>query len=478
MLFNSLYFLIFFPLVVGIYFLLPYRVRWIWLLLASCYFYMAFIPVYIIVLFLLIIIDYFAAILIEKAQGRMRKFYLCLSIFSTCIVLFMFKYFNFFNANLSQLAQFIGWNYPIENLKLILPIGLSFHTFQSLSYVVEVYRKNFPVQKHLGVYAVYVMFFPQLVAGPIERPYNLIPQFFKKYDFDYERVTNGLKLMAWGFLKKLVVADRLAIFVNYVYGDVHDLTGAPLVLATYFFAFQIYCDFSGYSDIAIGSAKVLGFNLMENFKQPYLARSIREFWQRWHISLTSWFRDYLYIPLGGNRVNSIRFYFNVIIVFLVSGLWHGANWTFAVWGGLHGFYYLMAVWTRGLREKMASFFLLDQFPAFCKAIRIFIIFNLVAFAWIFFRARSFSDAWYIVTHLFVNFSGDWAAGPSGRRGLLLSALGLALIIGGDIFQSRVNVRDWLARRSVLVRWSAYYGLILSIIILGVFERSPFIYFQF
>ncbi len=440
---------------------------------------MAFIPIYIVVLFILILIDYFAGILIEKAKGGRRRLYLFMSIFSTCLVLFIFKYFNFFNANFSRLAQFLGWNYPIENLTLILPIGLSFHTFQSLSYVIEVYRKNFPAQRHFGIYALYVMFFPQLVAGPIERPYNLIPQFFKKHDFDYDRVTDGLKLMAWGFFKKVVVADRLAIFVNQVYNNVSDFSGPSLLLATYFFAFQIYCDFSGYSDIAIGGAKVMGFRLMQNFKQPYLAKSIREFWQRWHISLSTWFRDYLYIPLRGNRVNQGRWFFNIMIVFLLSGLWHGANWTFVIWGGLHGFYYLVSVWLKGMREKLTHFFYIDRFPQLPQILKIFITFHLVTFSWIFFRVQSFSDAVYIITHLFTDFRGEWiqkALWVEGTFGLCV--LGVVLIFVSDIIQNRVIVRQWLVHRPAFFRWVAYYVLVLSTIIFGVFARSPFIYFQF
>ncbi|NJN99133.1 MAG: MBOAT family protein, partial [Anaerolineales bacterium] len=338
MLFNSFEFGIFFIIVTLAYFALPHRQRWFFLLASSCYFYMVFVPVYILILFFTIIVDYWAGIYIEEAAGRKRRAYLLLSIFANLSVLALFKYFNFFNSNLAALTTMLGVNYPIENLSILLPIGLSFHTFQSLSYTIEVYRGHQRAERHLGIFALYVMFYPQLVAGPIERPQNMLPQFHTRHSFNYSEFVSGLRMIAWGLLKKMVVADRLAIFVNSIYGNPGQYTGFPLILATYFFAFQIYYDFSGYSDIALGCARVMGFKLMGNFRQPYLATSISDFWQRWHISLSTWFRDYLYIPLGGNRVSRWHWVTNTLIVFMVSGLWHGANWTFVIWGALHGLY--------------------------------------------------------------------------------------------------------------------------------------------
>src|SRR4030066_714116 len=292
MLFNSFSFLIFFPTVTVLYFLIPHRYRWFFLLTASCIFYMAFIPIYILVLALTIVIDYTAGLLIEKAEGEKRRWFLIMSIVSTCGVLFIFKYFNFFNANLSQLARFLHWNYSIESLSLILPIGLSFHTFQSLSYVIEVYRGNFKAERHFGIYALYVMFYPQLVAGPIERPGNLLHQFYEKHTYDDQRAMDGLKLMLWGFFKKVVIADKLALIVDQVYQDPPQFTGIPLIAAALFFGIQVYCDFSGYSDIAIGSAQAMGFRLMDNFNRPFHSTSMTEFWRRWHVSLMTWFRDF------------------------------------------------------------------------------------------------------------------------------------------------------------------------------------------
>jgi D-alanyl-lipoteichoic acid acyltransferase DltB (MBOAT superfamily) len=342
MLFNSLSFLIFFLIVSTLYFALPHRFRWILLLAASCFFYMCFVPVYILILAATIGVDFVAGILIERTPDPARKkAYLIMSIVSVCAILFVFKYFNFFNNNVAALAKVLHWNYPMKTLRLILPIGLSFHTFQSLSYVFEVYRGRQRAEKHFGLYSLYVMYFPQLVAGPIERPQNLLHQFKEVKRFDWQRLWDGASLSIWGLFKKVVVADSLAIYTDTIYNNSTQHTGTSLLLATYFFAIQIYCDFSGYSDIASGISRIYGIELMKNFETPYFAKSISEFWSRWHISLSTWFRDYLYIPLGGNRVSLARSMFNIGVVFLISGLWHGANWTFVIWGALHGFYYLV-----------------------------------------------------------------------------------------------------------------------------------------
>src|ERR1051325_9978178 len=338
MLFNSLQFAIFFPLVVAIYFAVPHRLRVPMLLVASCLFYMAFIPAYILILFLTIAIDYVAGIWIEKSPSSTRKLWLIASIISTCAVLFVFKYFDFFTGNLVGLAGLFGWHLSKPALHLILPIGLSFHTFQSLSYVIEVYRGKQKAETNFITYATYVMFFPQLVAGPIERPQNLLHQFYEPHEFDHARITSGLKRMAWGFFKKLVVADRLALYVNDVFARPRECNGLQLTIAAIFFAYQIYCDFSGYSDIAIGAARVLGFRLMENFRNPYWAVTINDFWHRWHISLSTWFRDYLFTPMGGAWVKRRRLLTNLLITFTISGLWHGANWTYVIWGAINGVY--------------------------------------------------------------------------------------------------------------------------------------------
>jgi alginate O-acetyltransferase complex protein AlgI len=490
MLFNSFEFLlIFFPLVTTAYFLLPHRYRWLLLLIASCYFYMAFIPAYILILFLTIGIDYVAGILIEGAEGQKRKLFLALSIVANIGVLGIFKYFNFFTTNLTAFYEVMGWSYPVPHLSLILPIGLSFHTFQSLSYTIEVYRGRQKAERHLGIFALYVMFYPQLVAGPIERPQNMLHQFRQPHAFDYQRVTNGLKLIAWGLFKKVVIADHLAIVVNQVYNQPTKYQGIGLIVATICFAYQIYCDFSGYSDIALGTAQVMGFKLMDNFKQPYLSRSVSEFWQRWHISLSTWFRDYLYIPLGGNRVSPWRWQFNLLVVFMVSGLWHGANWTFVIWGALHGLYLIISIWTENLRKRFANLSGLDKQPRLYQALQVATTFSLVSFAWIFFRANTVNDAFYIVGHLFsgvgnllVNLTNasvvrDALAG-TGLSEIVPAVLAIAVLELIHYFQQRGSVRQMLARQPGWIRWAIYYGLVLTILLFGKFGVEQFIYFQF
>ena len=490
MLFNSLEFVLFFPVVTAGYFWLPQRFRWQWLLAASCIFYMAFVPIYILILAITIAIDYVAALLIDRSEGRARRRYLAISIVSTCAVLFVFKYYSFFNSNFLAAAKFFHLSYPVPVLDVLLPIGLSFHTFQSLSYVIEVYRGNQRPERHLGIYALYVMFYPQLVAGPIERPQNLLHQFREVHVFDYQRVANGLKLMAWGMFKKVVIADRLALLVNTVYGNPGAYDGPALVVATVFFAFQIYCDFSGYSDIAIGAAQVMGFRLMDNFNRPYSARSIVEFWHRWHISLSTWFRDYVYIPLGGNRVSRPRWYLNLLLTFTISGLWHGANWTYVVWGFLNGLYLVTGHATMGLRARAVTYTGLDRVPVVRSTMAVLATFILVCFAWIFFRARSLADAWYIVTHLTVNaekaLDASWwstflTIAKSGMDGTDF-ALAIAAIALMEIFhfvQGHSTVRTMLVARPWPVRYGFYYVLVTSILILGVFHKpQQFIYFQF
>jgi D-alanyl-lipoteichoic acid acyltransferase DltB (MBOAT superfamily) len=369
--------------------------------------------------------------------------------------------------------------YGIPEFRIILPIGISFYTFQTLSYTIDVYRGKKEAERHLGVFALYVAFFPQLVAGPIERSTRLLPQFFRKYYFDYRRVTDGLQLMLWGFFKKLVIADRLAVYVNQVYNNPADYHGVPLILATYFFTFQIYCDFSGYSDIAIGAAQVMGYNLMENFKRPYFSKSITEFWRRWHISLSSWFRDYLYIPLGGNRVHKWRWYYNIIAVFLLSGLWHGANWTFVVWGGLHGFYILFSLWTDNLRNKISSFLHTSRFPTIQKLFKVFITFHLVVFAWIFFRANSISDAFLILAN--ITRIDSWQCSISGALNkieLIVAFLSILLLGVIHLIQAHTSVRTYLNGKPIWFRWACYYVIVFFITLFGKFEEQQFIYFQF
>ncbi|MDD2923138.1 MAG: MBOAT family protein, partial [Anaerolineales bacterium] len=450
------------------------------------YFYMAFVPSYILILGATIVVDYFAGILIEEEQSaRKKKIYLTLSLIANIGFLAFFKYFNFLNSNIIALAGFFGWNYSVENLKIILPIGLSFHTFQAMSYTIEVFRGHQKAERHFGIYALYVLFYPQLVAGPIERPQNMLHQFHEEHFFDYQRITDGLKLMTWGLFKKVVIADRLASWVNRYYDNPQGSSGPELMLATAFFAVQIFCDFSGYSDIAIGAAQVMGFKLMTNFKRPYFALSISEFWKRWHISLSTWFRDYLYIPLGGNRVSQWRWQLNLLIVFLVSGLWHGANWTYVIWGFLHGVYliveiYFQKIWNL-IPEKIRVFppALLIRFS------RRIIVFALVCYAWIFFRAPSLESAVYISAKI---FSG-WRDGSSllaltrsilKNYELLITFFAIVIMEVVHYFQERGSIMTTLAQKPLVFRWTLYVGILTCILIFGSIYSVPtdFIYFQF
>lgn len=480
MLFNSFEFLIFFPIVTALYFLLPFKYKWAMLLAASCVFYMFFIPVYISILAVTIVIDYAAGKWIEDSQGAKRKYFLIMSIISTCLVLFVFKYFNFFNESFRAIAVFLHLNYPIGILNVILPIGLSFHTFQSLSYVIEVYRGKQKAERNFGIYSLYVMFYPQLVAGPIERPQNLIHQFHEDHPFDWQRVKDGIKLMAWGMFKKVVIADRLAIVVNHVYASPNDYSGIYLLLATVFFAFQIYCDFSGYSDIAIGSAQVMGFKLMDNFNRPYFSKSIAEFWKRWHISLSTWFRDYLYISLGGNRVSKPRWYFNLFITFLISGLWHGANWTFVIWGALNGFYLVFSIWTEGIRKNVSGVTGLAAHPKLHKYFKVGVTFALTCFAWIFFRAKSLPDALNIIGRIFTEFGGALDIKRLGVRPyeFVIALAAIAFLEAVHLVQRHGEIRHMLKSQPVFVRWGIYYAILFGILMFGEFNLTQFIYFQF
>jgi D-alanyl-lipoteichoic acid acyltransferase DltB (MBOAT superfamily) len=472
-LFNSFSFLVFFTTVTAAFFLLPHRFRWALLLAASCVFYMFFVPVYILILALTIVIDYFAALLIERSSDpRRRKSYLTVSIVSVCLVLFVFKYFNFFNDNARAIAAALHWNYGISALRIILPIGLSFHTFQSLSYVIEVYRGRQKAERHFGIYALYVMYFPQLVAGPIERPQNLLHQFHEEKRFDLDRVQSGLSLVLWGLCKKVMVADALAIYVDSVYNSSAHHTGASLLLATYCFAFQIYCDFSGYSDMARGLSRVYGIELMVNFDAPYLARSVGEFWSRWHISLSTWFKDYVYIPLGGNRVSLARHMFNVFAVFMLSGLWHGANWTFVVWGALHGLYLVCGrLW--GLIRTRFGIVPPEQGSLLRQVGAGLLTFHLVLLAWVFFRADKMSVAFDIVRRMLVP-TGTLFIDPV----LAQCVFGVLVVFGADLFLRRSDYWNKLDRYPVAFRFGVALSMLFCVILFGIEKGAQFIYFQF
>lgn len=489
MLFNSFSFLYFFPIVVVLYFIFPKRVRWLWLLATSYFFYMSWNPKYALLILTSTVITYLSGIYIEKAQkseGGNKKLYVAISFISNLFILIGFKYFNFINENLAVLFNNIGMNWQVSNLNILLPVGISFYTFQALSYTMDVYRGDIKATRHFGKYALFVSFFPQLVAGPIEKSANLLPQFDRAVKFDYNRIKDGLIMMMWGFFKKLVIADRLAILVNTVYNNPSEYSGFELVVATLFFAFQILCDFSAYTDIAIGAAKILGFDLMKNFDRPYFSKSIPEFWRRWHISLGAWFRDYLYFPLGGSRVSKLKKYQNIMIVFLVSGIWHGASWNFLIWGFLHGIYQIIDLATYPSIMKLYKTLKIDKASFGYKLYKVTLTFTLVTFAWIFFRANTLADAAYIVKSLFEFnpevFINDriFQLGLDARE-FKVAIISIVVLLVANLMERKLNLLNFLRRQHIMLRWIFYTVFVLYILFYGVYgdsDKAAFIYFQF
>lgn len=479
MLFNSFDFLVFFIVITLLYYILDHKYRWALLLAGSCFFYMSFIPVYILILGFTIVIDYVAGIYIEKSEGKRRKRYLVMSIVANVGVLFVFKYYNFINDSLSSLLGFAQVKNNIPYLHIILPIGLSFHTFQAMSYTIEVYRGNQPAEKHFGIYSLYVMFYPQLVAGPIERPQNILHQLKEKVVYKQENMVTGIQMILWGLFKKAVVADRLAVLVDKVYAHPGSHGGLTLFVASVCFSIQIYCDFSGYSDMAIGTARTLGIDLMKNFNRPYTAKSVTEFWQRWHISLSSWFRDYLYIPLGGNRLGEFKTIRNVFIVFLISGLWHGANWTFVIWGGLHGLMVLIERLVKTKKKHKKPSYLLGL-------VRTLWVFLLVNFAWIFFRASNIHDVAAVYKGIFTNFHINKGSiteclllvtGDSTSLGFMFVSACMAILM--FFMDNKTGIAENYAYSFNKTRNYAFYLLVLfCILFFGAFTSNSFIYFQF
>jgi D-alanyl-lipoteichoic acid acyltransferase DltB (MBOAT superfamily) len=476
MLFNSVAYLLFFPTVTLLFFLLPQRVRWAHLLLASCVFYAAFVPAYLLILAFTIAVDYVAGILIESTTSARRRLYLVASIVANVGVLCVFKYWNFLNGNLTAVLALAGARNHVPMLTMALPIGLSFHTFQAMSYTIEVYRGRQRAERHLGIYALYVMFFPQLVAGPIERPQRLLFQFRERQTFDPVRVAQGLKIMAWGFFKKLVIADNLAIVAAPVFATPSAYSGSAQALAAVCFAFRIYCDFSGYSEIALGSARVLGFTLMQNFDRPYQSTSVTEFWRRWHISLSSWFKDYLYFPLGGNRRGPLRSVVNKMVVFVVSGLWHGANWTFVVWGALHGTYTVIEQLARARWIAWAG---AERRPGLLgRLLGGAITFSLVCLAWVFFKADSVSVAWGMVKSI-LTLAPASAPQPGGGaldHRIVYLAL-VPLLMAAEAYDARHGLFARIERFGAPFRYAVYLVLVYSTILFHG-ASTQFIYFQF
>jgi len=465
MLFNSFEFLLFFPVVTAGYFFIVPQWRWAWLLVASCFFYMYFKPIYILILAFTIVIDYWAGILIEDAAGAKRRFYLAWSLTANIAVLAVFKYFNFLNNNVTTAVSIFGFHNPVPNLSILLPIGLSFHTFQAMSYTIEVYRGHQKAERHFGIYSLYVMFYPQLVAGPIERPQNLLHQFREHHRFDPEDATVGFAMIASGLFRKMVVADRLALYVDTIYKDIPGSSGVSVLFALILYSFQIYCDFSGYSEIALGTARVMGIRLMRNFDRPFLAQTVVEYWSRWHISLSTWFRDYLYTPI--TSANPERWAFGLIVVFLVSGLWHGASWNFVVWGALHGVFMLGTILLAEPAALAVHASGLARFPNVMRWARTGLTFALVTIAFIFFRAQTFHDAGLLLQKV-VSLSFGM---PSPFGALMKACLALALLFTAESL-TRGDIEK-------LRRKDAFIAVVIYLILmLRVPSEQQFIYFRF
>lgn len=492
MLFNSIDFLIFFPIVTLIYFVIPKKLKTLWLLVASYYFYMCWNPKYALLIALSTLITYGSGLLLShiheqktipaKKQVLYKKIVVAVSFISNLGILAVFKYANFILANIYSVFHAAGFDFTERTLDLLLPVGISFYTFQALSYTVDVYRGDVRAERSPVRYALFVSFFPQLVAGPIERTPNLltqIQQMESKILWNPDNICNGLFLMVWGFFEKLVIADRAAIAVNSVYNNYTEYGFTGIAAATFLFAFQVYCDFDGYTNIARGAAQVLGIRLIKNFKQPYFAASIRDFWRRWHISLTSWFTDYLYIPLGGSRKGTLRHLLNIIIVFAVSGLWHGASWNFVVWGLLHAIYQCVGI----LKKKFIS--KENKTPSVSARLRKAVItFVLTDFAWLFFRADNMTHAVALLRQMFSNIwlyqPGSFGLEPSGFT-ILIAAL-FVLFAVDFLHEKEIDIFKWLKTQEIWFRYAVYLVLIWSVILLGIYgtayTSSQFIYFQF
>lgn len=500
MLFNSLDFLIFFPVVTVLYFAIPKRfhgLRTVWLLLSSYYFYMCWNPTYALLILLSTGITYLSGVLIRRADrltdpGRRQKrkrLWVGLSFGSNLLILCLFKYLTFFLENLAQILGWVGVSFRIPVIDLLLPVGISFYTFQALGYTMDVYRGDVEAESNFLRYALFVSFFPQLVAGPIERSGSLLEQLKERQSFDFLRARVGFLRMLWGLFQKMVVADRLAMLVNTVYNAPEEQSGAAVALATVFFCFQIYCDFGGYSNIAIGAAQVLGIRLMENFRQPFLALSIRDFWRRWHISLSTWFRDYLYLPLGGSRKGEGRAVLNNMIVFLVSGLWHGAGWHFILWGGLHGLYQGVGRLTAGARAALREKLGIREKGTLHRLAAWAVTFSLVAFAFLLFRANSMADACVLIRALFTDFRPEALAGEGlfalglDRPDFAVTLVSLAALILFDLLRERwPDIGERIEGLALPLRWSLYLLLIFFILIFGIYgpgyDAASFIYFAF
>ncbi len=479
MLFNSLQFLLFFPVVVLLYWVLPYRFRNALLLVASYYFYMNWEPVYALLIFFSTLTTWGGALLIGRSEGRASKLAFVSTLVINLGILFVYKYLGFVGDEIKHFIDAAGLGIEIPHFEFLLPVGISFYTFQAVGYTVDVWRRTILPEKNLATYALFVSFFPQLVAGPIERAKNLLPQFQVRHLFNGSSMIKGFELMTLGYFMKLCIADNVAPYVDAVFNNLVYHNGNSILLASVFFTFQIFCDFGGYSLIAIGVARCMGFRLMQNFRQPYLACSVKDFWRRWHISLSSWFSDYVYIPLGGNRVSTGRHFSNLFVTFLLSGIWHGANYTFVAWGAYHGV--LQCV--NAAHRKWGRFKASPE-NRLIKVVNIIVTFILMVIGWIFFRANNIDDAFTalrkIATERGMLFNGD------GKPAILLPLVLIVLLMVYEIYKERSmpkgkDIDPYLQspHRPALLRSALFTGVLIIIIMLTArFAGGQFIYFQF
>lgn len=493
MLFNSMDYLLFFPVVVLVYFLIPGKVRYLWLLAASYFFYMCWNAQYALLMLLSTGVTYLSGLFIahyhRQSKPGMKKACVALSFGINLAILIFFKYGNFLVENVNALLSLLGVQQTVRGFSVLLPVGISFYTFQALSYTMDVYRGELPAERNPFKYALFVSFFPQLVAGPIERSVNLLTQIQNAPPFALKKARGGLLLMAWGLFLKMVIADNIAMIVDPIFDGYAQYAGVDIALATVLFAFQIYCDFAGYSLIARGSADVMGFTLMENFKGPYLARNIGDFWRRWHISLTTWFRDYLYIPLGGNRKGPARKVINTLIVFLVSGLWHGANWTFIIWGLMNGVMLVTGNLTRGLRERWQDRLGVDRSAFSYRLGQRLFTFLLICVTWVFFRANTLGDAAGMFARMATDFQAPRLFSEAvfqlagGTRIVTVLLLSIIALLAVDWLKDRgADLASQVQAQNGWFRWAVYLGLVLVILLYGVYgnlyAQTQFIYFQF
>lgn len=496
--FNSIDFMIFFPIVVLVYFVLPEKVKNIWLLMASYFFYMCWNAQYAVLILVSTVITYASGIIIEKIKKtdcqETKKTLYKKTVMALCLVinlgiLFFFKYYNFAMDTIVKIFDKVNIHLTIPTFDILLPVGISFYTFQALSYTIDVYRDDIYAERNFLRYALFVSFFPQLVAGPIERSKNLLKQLARSHKFSFERSREGLLLMLWGFFLKMVIADRVAIFVDTVYADYRNYPGFFIIIATIMFAVQIYCDFSGYSTIAMGAAKILGISLMDNFNAPYLSLSVADFWRKWHISLTSWFKDYLYIPLGGNRKGKLRKHINRLIVFLVSGLWHGARFSYVVWGGINGLYQIVGEVTKPLRDKVVQLFGIHREAVTHKMLRALVTFVLICISWVFFRAGSFAEATDMIRSMFTN-NNIWIMFDDSLyhcgldvKNFWLAVVSIFILFFADCCKYRgIVIRNVIAKQDWWFRCIFIVFAICVILLFGkwgpTFNKASFIYFQF